>query len=72
MAHLRDEGRLESYFFFSTATRREGQGGSLRLAKRGQVPILSEIEARSRCPTLVVASLGVLKKEKSGVKVTAR
>ena len=41
-------------------------------ARRGQVLIMPESEARSRLPNLVVASLGAQKKEKPGVVISAR
>ena len=39
---------------------------------RGQIIVMTESEARSRYPDLVVASLGVQRKQKPGGKVTAR
>ena len=41
-------------------------------AARGQIIILSELEAKKRYPHLVIASLGAQRKEKPGGKVTAR
>ena len=41
-------------------------------ASRGQVLVLSESEAKSKFPDLVIASLGAQRKEKPGGKVTAR
>ena len=41
-------------------------------ASRGQIIVMTEPEARSRYPDLVVASLGAQRKQKPGGKVTAR
>ena len=41
-------------------------------ASRGQIIVMTESEARSRYPDLVVASLGAQRKQKPGGKVTAR
>ena len=41
-------------------------------ASRGQIIVMTESEARSRYPGLVVASLGGQRKQKLGGKVTAR
>ena len=41
-------------------------------ASRGQIIVMTESEARSRYPGLVVASLGAQRKQKPGGKVTAR
>ena len=40
-------------------------------ASRGQIIVMTESEARSRYPDLVVASLGAQRKQKPGGKVTA-
>ena len=41
-------------------------------ASRGQIIVMTESEARSRYPDLVVASLGAQRKQKPGGKITAR
>ena len=41
-------------------------------ASRGQIIVMSESEARTRYPNLVVASLGAQRKQKPGGKITAR
>ena len=41
-------------------------------ASRGQIIVMTESEARSKYPDLVVASLGAQRKQKPGGKVTAR
>ena len=41
-------------------------------ASRGQIIVMTESEAKSRYPDLVVASLGAQRKQKPGGKVTAR
>ena len=41
-------------------------------ASRGQIIVMTESEARSKYPNLVVASLGAQRKQKPGGKVTAR
>ena len=41
-------------------------------ASRGQIIVMTESEARSRYPDLVVASLGAQRKQKPGGKMTAR
>ena len=41
-------------------------------AARGQIIVMTESEARSRYPDLVIASVGAQRKEKPGGKVTAR
>ena len=41
-------------------------------ASRSQIIVMTESEARSRYPDLVVASLGAQRKQKPGGKVTAR
>ena len=41
-------------------------------ASRGQIIVMTESEARSKYPDLVIASLGAQRKEKPGEKVTAR
>ena len=41
-------------------------------ASRGQIIVMTESEARTRYPNLVVASLGAQRKRKPGGKITAR